>query len=110
MQHTTHQLSKLKPKIRYSPPISKLGFHKSGNKEILITAEKTDKISVSVKTVKGNLKLHPSGNFGFIEDVFVPGYLLKNFNEGIKLSVTAVLSYEKKKEKWGWKGFQLRKS
>lgn len=88
----------------------KLGFHKSGNKEILITAEKTDKISVSVKTVKGNLKLHPSGNFGFIEDVFVPGYLLKNFNEGIKLSVTAVLSYEKKKEKWGWKGFQLRKS
>jgi hypothetical protein len=88
----------------------KLGFHKSENKEILITAEKTDKISVSVKTVKGNLKLHHSRNFGFVDDVFVPGYLLNQLNEGIKLSVTAVLSYEKKKEKWSWKGFQVRKS
>ena len=82
----------------------KLGFHKDGNREILITAEKTTETCEGVKTVQGNLKLHPSDNFGFIEDVFIPGYLLNQFKNGMSLSVQTVLSYEKKKEKWSWNG------
>lgn len=86
----------------------KLGFHQDGDKEILITAEKTTETSQGIKIVMGNLKLHPSGNFGFIEDVFIPGFLLNNFDDGMKLSAKAVLSYEKKKEKWSWKGFEVK--
>ena len=47
--------------------------------------------------------------FGFVEDVFVPSWLIEGMGNNETLKVKAVKSYDKKKDQWGWKAVKVIK-
>lgn len=73
------------------------GFYK------ILTAKKTDSDSSAIRTFKGTLRLVKS--FGFVDDVFLDAKLIDNFGikDGDEVTGKAILSYNKKKDNWGWK-------
>ncbi len=66
----------------------------------------------AVKDIEGSFKEIPNKNFGFIDDVFVSPQLVQKegLEDGQKITGKAMLSYDKSKEKWGWKVFEISKS
>jgi hypothetical protein len=61
--------------------------------------------SAAVKKIEGDLKIIEPQNFGFLEDVFVePNIIQKNqLKDGQSIKGQAILSFNKKKDVWGWK-------
>lgn len=57
-----------------------------------------------IKEINNKIKIAPSG-FGFIDDVFVENSIIKNngFQDGQLINGIALLSFNKKKNDWGWK-------
>lgn len=76
-----------------------------------LSLEKTDQKPGPelMKTVRGHLRKTDSASFGFVDDVFIdPGTIeKKKLENGIELEATAILSYNKKKEAWGWKAITI---
>lgn len=62
----------------------------------------------AVKEFEGPLKLIPSAPIGFVAEVLIPPPLIQQhgLSHGQVLRGKAVLSFDKKREKWGWKAFQ----
>lgn len=61
------------------------------------------------KTVRGVLKKNKAG-FGFVEDVFVPSWLIENIGNGENVELKAIKSFDKKKNQWGWKASKISKT
>lgn len=63
------------------------------------------------KEVHGKLDISESKAFGFIGDVFLgPGFIQKNNLQhlhGSEISVSAVISWNRKRVAWGWRGLSL---
>ncbi len=87
----------------------------SGNNEgayRLITAELTEVQAMKdkyMKVIEGNIKV-PSGKaFGFVEDVFIPPALIgkHKLNDGIKVKINAIRSYNQQKREWTWKAYHI---
>ncbi len=82
------------------------GFYK------ILTVKKADSNTRSdaIKNFEGNLKLVSSQNFGFIEDVFIEPKLVeeKRLTEGQLVNGRAILSFNKKKNEWGWKAIEIK--
>lgn len=57
----------------------------------------------------GSIKMKEGQNFGFVEDVFVsPSIVAKNqIRNGQLLKGVCVLSFDRKKEKWGWEVLEV---
>ena len=57
------------------------------------------------KKFKGTLRKRDDKSFGFVDDLFVQPDLIEknNLENGQELSGEAILSFNKKKEEWGWK-------
>lgn len=75
------------------------------NRFVVHTIKKAESnSSEAVKMVKGNIRIIPSG-IGFLDDTFVDTYLIQknNLQNNDLLQGRAILSYNKKKEEWGWK-------
>ena len=54
-------------------------------------------------------KIKEGKNFGFVGDIFVDESLLKdNVVAGEYVSVKAVITYNQKKDSWGWRAIALR--
>src|SRR5690606_15056308 len=83
------------------------GFYK------ILTAEKVDAemATDAMKDFEGTIKVVSPQNFGFIEDIFIePKIIEKNkLTEGQQVKGRAILSFNKKKNEWGWKAFKLFK-
>ncbi len=64
-----------------------------------------DTTSEALKKFYGTLNLIPGKNFGFVEEVFVPPYLKIKYklNDGEMVKGKAILSFDKQKNRWGWK-------
>jgi hypothetical protein len=58
-----------------------------------------------VRNIKGKVEIKPGNSFGFIENVFIPHFVISKYRlkNGDRISVTAVESYNKNKKTWGWK-------
>jgi hypothetical protein len=82
------------------------GFYK------VLSAEKAD-INLTAdakKSFEGVLKvIHPQ-NFGFIEDIYVEPKIIedKDLTDGQFLTGKAILSFNKKKNQWGWKVINIQ--
>jgi len=65
----------------------------------------------AVKEVSGAIKIQMGKNFGFIDDIFVPPNIVdeNNLSDRDEVKVKAILSFNKSKEKWGWKAFDVLK-
>ena len=81
------------------------GFYK------VLSAKKAEQNSNcdSFKNFNGNLKVISPYNFGFVEDVFISPQLILNYNanNGDLLNGKAILSFNKKKQEWGWKAVKI---
>jgi tetratricopeptide (TPR) repeat protein len=81
------------------------------NNEEKLNAAKYERINGAelnfVNTIKGKFKLHSSGNFGFVENVFIHSSICGKINDGDEVSVLAVNEFNKKKKEYGWKGVLL---
>lgn len=79
----------------------------------LLTWRKVDNLlpyeGVFFKTIDGYIKIKEGKNFGFVGDIFVDESLLKdNVVAGEYVSVKAVITYNQKKDSWGWRAIALR--
>ncbi len=87
-------------KARFSEA-SNDGFHKL----LSISKANENEHPEALKKFEGDLKVNEKGNFGFIDDVFFDPTTIQKLNlkNLQKVTGTAILSFNKKKEQWGWK-------
>jgi len=81
------------------------GFYK------ILTAKKVDS-NIECKAIRvfnGLLKLVTAKVFGFVEDVFIEPKLIETnkLKDNQEIKGKAILSYNKKKEEWGWKAINI---
>ena len=83
------------------------GFYK------VLTLKKADsdlkENSEAHKIFQGKTRINDGSLFGFIEDVFIPNNIVKEhkLTNGQVASGKAILSYNKKKEAYGWKCYSI---
>jgi hypothetical protein len=82
------------------------GFYK------ILTAKKADPDSNldAIRDFEGILKLLSPQNYGFIDDIFVEPKIIeeKKLTDGQPVNGRALLSFNKKKNEWGWKVIELK--
>ncbi len=82
------------------------GFYK------ILTAKKIDlnTRSGAIKNFEGTLKVISQQNFGFVEDVYIDPKRIeeKRLSDGETLRGKAILSFNKKKNEWGWKAIEIK--
>jgi hypothetical protein len=63
----------------------------------------------ALKHFQGNIKIISSSGFGFVDDIFIASDLIKGnkIADDQLIEGKALLSYNKKKESWGWKAIQI---
>lgn len=92
----------------------KVRFHGEGQDGFykILTAKKVDSnlTSEAIKHFQGTLKVIPPQNFGFVEDVFIDSQMVEKYklNDGQTVEGRAILSFNKKKDEWGWKGIEIK--
>jgi hypothetical protein len=77
----------------------------------VLSSEKADAncTSDALRDFEGIIKINENGKFGFVEDVFIePAIIAKlNIQNQQKISGTALLSFNKKRNEWGWKAIDV---
>ncbi|SDZ92816.1 DUF7017 domain-containing protein [Bizionia paragorgiae] len=65
----------------------------------------------AIKEVSGALKIPEGKNFGFLDGVFIPPDVveLNKLSNDDKIKVRSILSFNKSKNDWGWKGYNVLK-
>jgi hypothetical protein len=83
------------------------GFYK------ILTAKKSESnvTSDAMKDFEGTIKVISPQNFGFIEDIFIDPKIIEDskLTDGQPVKGRAILSFNKKKNKWGWKAIKVGK-
>ncbi|HOV84699.1 MAG TPA: hypothetical protein PLE52_07865 [Paludibacteraceae bacterium] len=82
------------------------GFYKV----LTIKKAQNDAVCNAVKNFQGNLKMKKEvASFGFVDDVFIePSLIVKyQLNNHDMVKGKAVLSFNKKKNEWGWKAIEI---
>lgn len=89
----------------------KIIYREENGKQWLLSAKTVDneKCAKLKIYVKGKVKLLRNSAFGMLDNIFVPGELLKNAQITIDrdVMVTAIRSFDHKKNKWGWKAIEI---
>jgi hypothetical protein len=99
-----------KPKIGDLLSVRLRGNEKKGFQKLLTARQADPKTEIpAIRKFSGNVKVISPMNFGFVDDVFLQSDMvrLENLSDGQPVSGTAVLSYNKKKENWGWKAISI---
>lgn len=67
--------------------------------------------SEAINNFRGLLKIILPQGFGFAEDVFIEPRMIENNNleDNQEIMGTAILSFNKKKDEWGWKAITIAK-
>lgn len=91
-------------KVRFSGA-GQNGFYK------ILTAKKADPNETSnvMKFFKGKIKIISPQNFGFIEDIFIEPKIIEEIRltNGQIVKGKAIISFNKKKNEWGWKAIKI---
>ena len=84
------------------------GFYKAATMEI---SDETPPEEI-YKTVSGRLKKREVNSFGFVGQVFIPPELISinNLKNNDSVKTNALLTFNKKKKEWGWKGVEIFKT
>ena len=82
------------------------GFYK------ILSAKKADSNASSdaMKDFEGTIKVISPQNFGFIEDIFIEPKIIEEskLTDGQTVKGRAILSFNKKKNDWGWKAIEIK--
>jgi hypothetical protein len=99
-----------KPKIGDLLKVRFKGEGQDGYYKIL-TAKKVDSNTSceAIKDFEGTIKVISPQNFGFIEDIFVEPKIIEEskLTDGQQVKGRAILSFNKKKNEWGWKAIEI---
>lgn len=59
--------------------------------------------------LKSTINIPDGKTFGFVEDVFILGNVIEgnNITNENSIRVKAIMSFDKSKGKWGWKGYKI---
>ena len=91
-------------KVRFNGD-GKDGFYK------LLTAKTSDSnlTSEAIKNFEGTLKVISPQNLGFIDDIFIEPKIIQDCKliDGQAIKGRAILSFNKKKNAWGWKTIEV---
>lgn len=91
-------------KVRFNGDGQK-GFYK------ILSAKKADfnMQSDAIKDFEGTIKVISPQNFGFIEDIFIEPKIIEDnkLTNGQPVKGRAILSFNKKKNEWGWKAIKI---
>lgn len=81
------------------------GFYKV----LSIKNSSNDTVCNAIKDFQGNLKMREPASFGFVEDIFIePSLIVKHeLNRNDLIKGKAILSFNKKKNEWGWKAIEI---
>jgi hypothetical protein len=62
------------------------------------------------KIFQGEIRINDGSSYGFVEDIFIPNTIIKTYRliNGQNTSGQAILSYNKKKESYGWKCYNIK--
>ncbi len=60
-----------------------------------------------VSHVEGQLRITPKG-FGFVDDTFVPAFLIGDFENESSVSALRIMSWNKSKSRYDWKAIKLK--
>lgn len=79
----------------------------------ILTVEKknnvTEYVNLFFKKIDGDLNLKQGCDFGFVDDIYISQDLIKNdFVNGSPVIGTAIISYNKKKQTFGWRAITLK--
>ncbi len=77
----------------------------------VLTAKKVEsQTTEAIKSFEGMLKIIPSLNIGFVTDVFITPKIIdeRKLAAGQRLKGKAILSFNKKKNEWGWKAIEVK--
>lgn len=81
------------------------GFYK------ILTAKLADSTveTEAIKNFEGTLKVISPQNFGFVDNIFFEPKFIQNkkLEDAQVVKGRAILSFNKKKNKWGWKAFEI---
>jgi hypothetical protein len=66
--------------------------------------------SDAMKRFEGTLKVISPQNFGFLEDIFIDPKIIEvsKLTDGQPVMGRAILSFNKKKNEWGWKAIEIK--
>jgi hypothetical protein len=99
-----------KPKIGDLINVRFSGEGQDGFYKVLsIKKSSSDSVCNAIKDFQGNLKMREPASFGFVEDIFVePSLIVKHeLNKNDMIKGKAILSFNKKKNEWGWKAIEI---
>ncbi len=78
----------------------------------ILSAKKADSNveSDAIKDFEGTIKVISPQNFGFIENIFVEPKIIEESKlaDGQHVKGRAILSFNKKKNEWGWKAIEIK--
>ena len=78
----------------------------------VISLEKTDKLPGNeiLRGFSGKIRKNDNQTFGFVDDIFIEPQLINKYKpaNGTDISGTAIISFNKKKNEWGWKAIMLK--
>ena len=63
-----------------------------------------------MKNFEGEIKVISPQNFGFIQVIFIDSQIIqeKKLKDGHPVKGRAMLSFNKKKNEWGWKAIEIK--
>lgn len=99
-----------KPKIGDLINVRFSGDGQDGFYKVLsIKKSSSDSVCDAIKNFQGNLKMREPASFGFVENIFVePSLIVKHeLNKNDLIKGKAILSFNKKKNEWGWKAIEI---
>ena len=76
------------------------------------TIERSEKREAeALREVVGNFRAIPKQDFGFVDVVFVAPDLIKanQLQDGDELVCKSMLSFDKKKNQWGWRALEIKR-
>lgn len=90
--------------VRFSG-VGKNGFYKILTAKKNINNVQTD----AKKKFEGSIKIITDKNFGFVEDIYLDSKIITKYNliDGQLIKGTSILSFDKKKNSWGWKAISI---
>jgi hypothetical protein len=70
----------------------------------------TGKFAAWLTSKTATFRLHQGGQFGFVKNIFIPPPLVQKYalEDGMRISVKAIQSYNVKKGRWGWQACEIK--
>ncbi|MPW37311.1 tetratricopeptide repeat protein [Vibrio sp. B1Z05] len=85
-----------------------LSLSMSGNEKEVVASVPTQAIELTnVSTIEGELRIVPKG-FGFVEDTFVPPFVIGDIANESRVSVLRIMAWDKTKARHNWKAIKLK--